>query len=279
MLFQCWSGMWAAPASARHHSCRWNITERSRGSWGRDGKGPWKDWAVIIDELLSKGVFTSMYCLSFPRKKILRIKTCVQVVTVEGDSREQEWGTRETGRARRESWASCIGHCCGQLGPDFNRNFWMCLQLTSQWRSIFKSSSIDSHSALGEGWLPQRILMPFAPLGYTEASHTTTLEKHFGGQGRWAVHTQAEAWPRRQAEANVESCPRTIAGVEGKTKRIWGHSCTQGPNTYAFLWKILFSAKLNCMNNRAYGQNEVRGRLLQVFKWSANKNSSLQIRR
>lgn len=46
----------------------------------------------------------------------------------------------------------------------------MCLQLTSQWRSIFKSSSINSHSALAEGWLPQRVLMPFAPLGYTQAS-------------------------------------------------------------------------------------------------------------
>ena len=144
MLFQCWSGMLAAPGSARHHSCRWTITERSRGSWGRDGKGPWKDWVVIIDKLLSKAVFTFMYCLSFPRKKILRLRTCMQMVTLKGDSREQEWGTRETGWARRESQASCIGHCCGQLCPDFNRNFWMCLQLISKRRSVFKSSSIDS---------------------------------------------------------------------------------------------------------------------------------------
>lgn len=168
MLFQCWSGMLAAPGPARHQSCRWNITERSRGSWRRDSKGPWKDWVVIIDELLSKGVFTSMYCLSSPRKKILRLRTCVQVVTVEGDSREQERGTRETGWARRESQASCIGHCCGQLCPDFSRNFWMCLQLTSQWRSVLKSSSIDSHSALAEGWLPQRVIVPFVPLGCTQ---------------------------------------------------------------------------------------------------------------
>lgn len=194
MLFRRWSGVLAAPCSARHYSFRWNIMERSRGLLRKGWQGPLKGLGSNYWLTVSKVFWLecSMCCLSSPRKKSLRQGHVCKWFIVEGDSREQEWGTSETGWERRESQDSCIGHCSWQLGFNPNRNFWGAVQnmpqTDQQGRSVCKSSSINSHPALAEVAL--KGCNGFAPLGCTwvpsvliQASHINTSEEPCGGHG------------------------------------------------------------------------------------------------